>query len=78
MLKTLKTRSLSLFQFSWTELECDVKNDQCEVKKKNSNIEIYLFMAKELGGGISYIVKRYAKPNNKYMTNYDPTKPSYT
>ena len=47
-------------------------------KKKNSNIEIYLFMAKELGGGISYIVKRYAKPNNKYMTNYDPTKPSYT
>ena len=35
-------------------------------------------MAKGLGGGISYIVKRYAKANNKYMTNYDPTKSSYT
>ena len=46
--------------------------------KKNSNIEIYLFMTKGLGGGIYYIVKRYAKANNKYVTNYDPTKPSYT
>ena len=27
-------------------------------------------------GGISYIAKRYSKANNKYMKNYDPTKPS--
>ena len=27
-------------------------------------------------GGISYIAKRYAKENNKYMSDYDPAKPS--
>ena len=31
---------------------------------------------KGLKGGISYIAKRYSKENNKYMKNYDPTKPS--
>ena len=37
---------------------------------------MYLFLEKGLRGGISYIAKRYAKANNKYMKNYDPTKPS--
>ena len=27
-------------------------------------------------GGISYIAKRYAKANNKYMNDYDPSKPA--
>ena len=27
-------------------------------------------------GGISYIAKRYAKANNKYMNDYEPKKPS--
>ena len=44
--------------------------------EKLSDIDMYLFVEKELRGGISYIAKRYAKANNKYMKNYDPTKPS--
>ena len=37
---------------------------------------MYLFIKKGLTGGISYVAKRYAKANNKYMNNYDPKKPS--
>ena len=37
---------------------------------------MHLFIEKGLREGISYIAKRYAKANNKYMNNYDPKKPS--
>ena len=37
---------------------------------------MYLFIEKELRGGISYIAKRYSEANNKYMKNYDPKKSS--
>ena len=37
---------------------------------------MYLSIEKRLRGGISYIAKRDSEPNNKYMKNYDPTKPS--
>ena len=41
--------------------------------QKVSNIDMYLFIEKGLGGGISYIAKRYCKANNKYMKNFYPT-----
>ena len=44
--------------------------------EKISNINKYLFIEKGLRGGISYIAKRYAKANNKYLNDYDSKKPS--
>ena len=44
--------------------------------EKISDIDKYLFIKKELKEGISYIAKRYAKVNNKYINDYDSKKPS--
>ena len=44
--------------------------------EKIVDIDMYLFIEKGLRGGISYIAKIYSEANNKYMKNYDPTKPS--
>ena len=44
--------------------------------EKIIDIDIYLFIEKGIGGGISYISKRYSEVNNKYVKDYDPTKPS--
>ena len=43
---------------------------------KISDIDKYLFIKKGTRRGVSYIAKRYAKANNKYMNDYDPEKPS--
>ena len=41
-----------------------------------SDTEMYLFVKKRMGGGTSYIAKRYSKANNKYMKSCDETKTS--
>ena len=43
--------------------------------EKILDIDMYLFIEKGLRGGVSYIAKRSSEANNKYMNNYDPTKP---
>ena len=42
--------------------------------EKISDIDKYLFIEKGLRGGFSYIAKRYAEANNKYINDYDPKK----
>ena len=42
--------------------------------EKISDIDKYLLIEKGSIGGISYIAKKHAKANNKYMNNYDPEK----
>ena len=44
--------------------------------EKISDIDQYLFFEKGTRGEISYIAKRYAKADNKYMCDYDPNKQS--
>ena len=39
--------------------------------EKISDIGKYLFIEKELKGGISYIAKRYAKANKKFINDYE-------
>ena len=64
--------------FSSPGLSWDAMLKMTGVKLENiSDIDKYLFIEKGLRGGIFYIVKRYAKANNKYMNDYDSKKPSY-
>ena len=44
--------------------------------EKISDIDKYLFIEKGSRGGISYIAKRHAKANNKYMSDYNSEEPS--
>ena len=44
--------------------------------EKIYDIDQYLFIEKGTRGGKSYIAKRYAKANNKYMCDYDSNKQS--
>ena len=63
--------------FSSPGLSWDPMLKMTDVKlEKISDIDKYLFIEKGSRRGISYIAKRYAKTNNKYMHDYDPKKPS--
>ena len=63
--------------FSSPGLSWDAMSKMTEIElEKISDTDKYLFIEKGLRGGISYIAKRYAKANNKYMNDYDPKKQS--
>ena len=75
MLRIYGLDSCSYFSFpglSWNAM-LNMTGVQLE---KILEIDKYLFIEKGLRGGISYIAKRHAKANNKYMNDYDPTNPS--
>ena len=63
--------------FSVPGLSWDAMLKMTSVKlEKISDIDQYLIIEKGSRGGISYIAKRYAKANNKYIGDYDPNKQS--
>ena len=63
--------------FSAPGLSWDAMLKMTGVKlEKISDIDKYLIIEKGTRGGISYIAKRYAKANNKYMSDYDSNKQS--
>ena len=63
--------------FSSPGLSCDAMLKMTDVKlEKISDNDKYYFIEKRSRGGISYIAKRYAKANIKYMSDYDFNKPS--
>ena len=41
-----------------------------------TGIDMFQFIEKGMRGGISYIAYRYGRASNKYMSDYDPSKPS--
>ena len=41
-----------------------------------TDIDMYQMVEKGLRVGVSYIVNRYSKPNNKYLSDYDKNKGS--
>ena len=62
--------------FSAPGLSWDAMLKMTDVKlEKTSDIDMYLFIEKGSKGGASYIAKRYAKANNKYMSDYASNKP---
>ena len=62
--------------FSSPGLSWDAMLKMTDIKlEKILDIDKYLFIEKGLRGGISYIAKRYAKANIKYINDYYPKKP---
>ena len=51
-----------------------LKMNKIELEKIN-DLDKYIFIEKEMRGGISYINKRYNKGNNEYYSDYDSEKP---
>ena len=63
--------------FTSTDLSWDAMLKMTEIKLElMTDIDKFLFIEKGVRGGVSYISKRYAKANNKYMNNYDSKQPS--
>ncbi|VEN53641.1 unnamed protein product [Callosobruchus maculatus] len=58
--------------YSWS---CCLRYTQCKLELVKS-IDQLMFIEKGIRGGISGCSNRFSEANNKYMPNYDPSKPS--
>ena len=53
-------------------LTCDGMRNMMEVTTKHiSDVDLYLFLSRSIGGGVYYISKRYNKINNNFLKSYD-------
>lgn len=64
-----------MFKNTWIRLGCNVKiNHQ---KLQNITDTETLFMTESgIRNGLTDVTHRYTKANNKYLPDYDPSKPS--
>nr|CAH7755701.1 unnamed protein product [Callosobruchus chinensis] len=58
-----------------TNLICCLRYTQCKLELVKS-IEQLMFIEEGIRGGISACSSRFSEANNKYMSNYDPSKAS--
>ena len=63
---------LSVLALSWATM-LNIKKVELELI---SNVVMYLFFEKGMGGGVSFVSKRYSEVNNKYLKFYDPKQES--
>jgi len=65
---------LSLPAYSW---DCALKKSKVKLELfHDKQVDMYLFCEAGIRGGMCIIANRYAKANNKYMDDYDASKPS--
>ena len=62
----------SVLALSWATM-LNIKKVELELI---SNVVMYLFFEKGMGGGVSFVSKRYSEVNNKYLKFYDPKQES--
>ena len=61
--------------FSSPGISSDAMRDMTDIELELvSDIDMHLFVEKEMRGGISYIAERYSKANDKYKQSYDDKK----
>ncbi|XP_072388457.1 uncharacterized protein [Diabrotica undecimpunctata] len=58
--------------YTW---DCMLRYTQCKLELLK-DVDMILFMEKAIRGGISVCSNRYSEANNKYISSYDPTRPS--
>ena len=58
--------------YTW---DCMLKYTKCELEILH-DVDMVLFVEKGIRGGISQCCNRFSEANNKYMSEYDPAKPS--
>lgn len=66
------THYLTLPSFAWDAM---LKQTKIELELI-TDMDIYLMVERGIRGGMTQVTNKHVTANNKYMENFDPTKPS--